>query len=186
MARTESSSGTARIRCVAAFVAPLPSASSVQSTSSLDSTGSRSQKGKCHVHRSRNHRCDRVDRGRLQTRAKGLSPSPRVQQLGPPRTALTIRAAFSAASRDEDEMNTMTIGTSTVLVAVGAIMRYAVTAKGNGFDVHKIGGILMIVGIVGAIISIALFAASSRRRVALVPVAAPPPAPVIVDERDVR
>lgn len=65
-------------------------------------------------------------------------------------------------------MNTMTLGTSTLLVAVGAIMRYAITAEGDGFNVGMIGAILMIVGIVGAVISIAMFASSSSGRRAVV------------------
>jgi hypothetical protein len=64
-------------------------------------------------------------------------------------------------------MNTMTLGTSTFLVAVGAIMRYAVSAEGDGFDVPMIGGILMIVGLAGAVITLAMYV-STRRRTVLV------------------
>jgi hypothetical protein len=80
-------------------------------------------------------------------------------------------------------MNTMTLGTSTFLVAVGAIMRYAISAQGDGFDVPMIGGILMIVGIVGAVLSIALFAASSNRRGTALTGAR---GTVIVEEREVH
>jgi hypothetical protein len=47
----------------------------------------------------------------------------------------------------------MGIGTSLLLFAVGAIMRYAVSVTADGFDIHMIGVILMIVGAVGAVLS---------------------------------
>jgi hypothetical protein len=52
----------------------------------------------------------------------------------------------------------MGITTSLILVAAGAIMRFAVTAQATGFSVHTVGVILMIVGIVGAILSIGFWA----------------------------
>lgn len=52
----------------------------------------------------------------------------------------------------------MGITTSLLLVAAGAIMRFAVTAQASGFSVHTVGVILMIVGIVGAILSIGFWA----------------------------
>ncbi|MEY2473648.1 MAG: hypothetical protein QOK28_2977 [Actinomycetota bacterium] len=59
----------------------------------------------------------------------------------------------------------MTLGTSTVLVAAGAILRYAVSYQGKGFDIRMIGTILMIAGVAGAILSFILMA-SSRNDVA--------------------
>jgi hypothetical protein len=47
---------------------------------------------------------------------------------------------------------------SMFLIAVGAIMRFAVTAQGKGFSVHTTGVVLMIVGIVGALLSIVYWA----------------------------
>ena len=52
----------------------------------------------------------------------------------------------------------MGITVSMLMITAGAIMRYAVSAQGNGFNVHTVGVILMIVGIVGAILSIAFWA----------------------------
>ena len=52
----------------------------------------------------------------------------------------------------------MGITTSLILIAAGAIMRFAVTAQASGFNVHTVGVILMIVGIVGAVLSIAFWA----------------------------
>ncbi len=52
----------------------------------------------------------------------------------------------------------MGITTSLILVAAGAIMRFAVTAQASSFSVHTVGVVLMIVGIIGAILSIAFWA----------------------------
>jgi hypothetical protein len=50
----------------------------------------------------------------------------------------------------------MTIGTSLFLIAVGAILKYAVTTHVAGLNVHTAGLILMIVGIVGLLIGLFL------------------------------
>jgi Domain of unknown function (DUF6458) len=57
----------------------------------------------------------------------------------------------------------VTLGTSLFLVAVGAILRYAVTASISGIDLQTVGVILMIVGAIGAIISVSWMFLSSRR-----------------------
>jgi len=44
------------------------------------------------------------------------------------------------------------------LIAAGAIMRFAVSAKGRGFNVHTTGAVLIVVGIAGAVLSIAFWA----------------------------
>lgn len=57
-----------------------------------------------------------------------------------------------------------TLGTSIFLVAVGAILRYAITASTTGVSLPTIGLILMIVGIVGAVVSLLyMFAWAGRR-----------------------
>ena len=48
----------------------------------------------------------------------------------------------------------MGIGTSLVLIAVGAILKWAVTATVSGVSIHTIGTILLIVGILGLVISL--------------------------------
>ena len=48
----------------------------------------------------------------------------------------------------------MQLGTSIFLIAVGAILRYAVTATASGFSLPTIGLILMIVGIAGLVLSL--------------------------------
>jgi uncharacterized membrane protein YedE/YeeE len=57
----------------------------------------------------------------------------------------------------------MTLGTSLFLIAVGAILRYAVTASVSGIDLQVVGLILMIVGVIGAIVSVVWMVMSSRR-----------------------
>jgi len=44
---------------------------------------------------------------------------------------------------------------SILLIAAGAIMTWAVTDNTSGFDIHTIGIILLVVGIVGLIASLA-------------------------------
>ena len=48
----------------------------------------------------------------------------------------------------------MALGTSLLLIAVGAVLRFAVTVSTSGFNVHTVGVILMIVGGVGFILSL--------------------------------
>lgn len=60
----------------------------------------------------------------------------------------------------------MTLGSSLVLIAAGAILRYAVTATVSGIDLRVVGLILMIVGVIGLAISLLWFgvwAGRSRR-----------------------
>jgi hypothetical protein len=46
------------------------------------------------------------------------------------------------------------IGTSIFLIAVGAILRYAVTADVEGINLDTAGLILMIVGVIGLLFSL--------------------------------
>jgi beta-lactamase regulating signal transducer with metallopeptidase domain len=48
----------------------------------------------------------------------------------------------------------MTIGVSLLLIAVGAILRYATNINVRGIEIDTVGLILMIVGIVGMLISL--------------------------------
>jgi hypothetical protein len=58
----------------------------------------------------------------------------------------------------------MTIGTSVLLIAVGAIIRYALSFSVSGVSRPVIGLILIIAGIVGLVLSL-IYMASTRRRV---------------------
>ena len=57
----------------------------------------------------------------------------------------------------------MSIGVSIFLIAVGAILRYAVTASVSGVELETVGLILMIVGIIGLVISLAVIFLSNDR-----------------------
>jgi hypothetical protein len=57
----------------------------------------------------------------------------------------------------------MTIGTSIFLIAVGAILRYAVTATVAGIDIQTAGLILMVVGVIGLVIGLWMILADRRR-----------------------
>jgi hypothetical protein len=57
----------------------------------------------------------------------------------------------------------MTIGASIFLVAVGAILRYAVEDSIEGVDLATVGLILMIAGAVGLLIGLWMSIAARRR-----------------------
>ena len=57
----------------------------------------------------------------------------------------------------------MTIGAAIFITAVGAILRFAITGDISGVDIHTVGTILIVAGIVGLLIGIALeFSARGR------------------------
>jgi hypothetical protein len=64
----------------------------------------------------------------------------------------------------------MGIGTGLIIFAVGAIMRFGVSVTSTGFNIHVVGVILMIVGAVAFVTSLAFlsswggFGGSNRRR----------------------
>jgi hypothetical protein len=60
----------------------------------------------------------------------------------------------------------MTIGASLFLIAIGAILRFAVTVHTNGFNVHSIGVILMVIGVIGLLLGLVLM--TTRRRTDIV------------------
>ena len=70
-----------------------------------------------------------------------------------------MRGVFAKTKGNAQDM---TIGGSIFLVAVGAILRYAVTDSISGVDLATIGLILMIAGIVGLVISLFMFASARR------------------------
>jgi hypothetical protein len=51
----------------------------------------------------------------------------------------------------------MGLGVSLILIAVGAILTWAVDAQVNGLNVDAIGVILMIVGLVGFVLALAFW-----------------------------
>jgi len=58
----------------------------------------------------------------------------------------------------------MTIGASIFLIAVGAILKYAVDVTVQGIEIQTIGVILMIAGAVGLLIGLFLLTQTERRR----------------------
>jgi len=63
----------------------------------------------------------------------------------------------------------MGIGTSIFLIALGAILRFAVTATVSGIKVQTVGTILLVVGIIGLLISLLYMTLwADRRRGAVV------------------
>ena len=66
---------------------------------------------------------------------------------------------------------TVTIGSSLFLIAVGAILKFAVTATVAGVDIQTVGVILMVVGVIGLIVGLAVM---FSRRQPPVPPAGPP------------
>jgi hypothetical protein len=62
----------------------------------------------------------------------------------------------------------MPTGTSILLIAVGAILRYAVTATVSGISLQTVGLILMIVGIAGLVLSLFYMVSLGPRRAAVV------------------
>jgi Domain of unknown function (DUF6458) len=58
----------------------------------------------------------------------------------------------------------MYIGTSIFLIALGAILRWAVTGSISGLDVQTAGLILLIVGILGLVLSLLMMTIWNDRR----------------------
>jgi len=57
----------------------------------------------------------------------------------------------------------MGIGTSLLLIAIGAVLRFAVHASVSGIRLHTVGLILIGVGVIGLVVSL-LWLGSARRR----------------------
>ena len=60
------------------------------------------------------------------------------------------------------------LGTSLFLIAVGAILTFAIDATVSGIDIATVGIILMIVGVIGLLISLLYWGPTRRRRAAVV------------------
>ena len=60
-------------------------------------------------------------------------------------------------------MRSGSIGASILLIAVGAVMAYAVTVDTEGFNINTAGVILMVVGAIGLVVSlISMFITNDR------------------------
>jgi uncharacterized protein involved in exopolysaccharide biosynthesis len=58
----------------------------------------------------------------------------------------------------------MTTGSSISLIAIGAILRYAVTATVSGISLQTVGLILIIAGVLGLVLSLFYMLAWNPRR----------------------
>ena len=58
----------------------------------------------------------------------------------------------------------MYIGSSIFLIALGAILKFAVTATVAGFSIQTAGVILIVAGVVGLLVSLFLEMSGSDRR----------------------
>jgi len=56
----------------------------------------------------------------------------------------------------------MSIGASLFLIAVGAILHFAVTATLAGIDIQVVGTILIVIGVIGFVISMLLYFQARR------------------------
>jgi hypothetical protein len=59
----------------------------------------------------------------------------------------------------------MRLGTAIVLLALGAILTFAVEFDVSGIDIRVVGWILMIVGALGIVLELAIWGPRARRRV---------------------
>ena len=67
----------------------------------------------------------------------------------------------------------MGIGVSIILIAVGAVLAFAVHASTSGFNIHTIGWILLAVGALGILLSLVFWSSwggwgGERRRTTVV------------------
>jgi cytochrome c oxidase subunit IV len=80
----------------------------------------------------------------------------------------------------------MGIGTSLVLIAIGAILSYAVEFDVQGLDINTVGVILMVLGVAGLLISLlymAFWADRTRPRETVYDEGVAPPAGTVRRER---
>ena len=78
----------------------------------------------------------------------------------------------------------MTIGAGLVLIAVGAILRFGIsTVYTHGIAVHTIGDILMIVGVIGVLLWLVVWAPWARSRRAAYRRPGPPEEEVVTSRR---
>jgi hypothetical protein len=60
----------------------------------------------------------------------------------------------------------MSTGTALLLIAVGAILRFAVAAtSSHGLNVHVVGVILILIGVIGLVLSLVMSSPLNPRRV---------------------
>jgi hypothetical protein len=68
----------------------------------------------------------------------------------------------------------MRLGTAIVLLALGAILTFALRVEVSGIDLQVVGWILMIVGALGIVLELAIWGPRQRRRVTQTDAYGPP------------
>jgi hypothetical protein len=103
----------------------------------------------------------RVDVGhRLHLRDRNAAPAGyRWETLGYPE--FTTHGGRDSTNREGIDM---ALGTSLLLIAVGAILKWAVTDTVAGVELATIGVILMVVGVLGLLFSLFFASAWADRR----------------------
>jgi Domain of unknown function (DUF6458) len=66
------------------------------------------------------------------------------------------------AQAAEGDAEAMGIGTSLFLIAVGAILYFAVNADVSGIEISTIGIILMVIGVIGLVLSMIMLNSARR------------------------
>lgn len=70
------------------------------------------------------------------------------------------------ATVNEEKGDIVGIGAAILLIAIGAILAFAVHVHLAGIDITVVGWILMIVGVIGLVLTLTIWAPWRRRRVA--------------------
>jgi hypothetical protein len=96
---------------------------------------------------------------------------------------ITVERARTAG-RTPPEEGPMGIGASIFLLALGAILAFAVEADISGLDISVIGWILMLAGLAGLVITLAFW--SNRRRTVVTRTQAPAAGAGYTEYREVR
>jgi hypothetical protein len=75
-----------------------------------------------------------------------------------------LRQSFAVSITGEvSYRRAVTIGAALFLIAVGAILKFAVTASVAGIDLQVVGVILMIVGVLGLLLGLIMAFTRGRR-----------------------
>jgi hypothetical protein len=80
-------------------------------------------------------------------------------------STISMRRPFPWARSPQQKDHIMGIGFSIFLLALGAILAFAVNATVAGLDIHIVGWILMGAGVIGLILTMVVLAPRRRRTV---------------------
>jgi hypothetical protein len=83
-----------------------------------------------------------------------VEPRPIVSGCGGGVTHRRSEIARGVVSETYPEVSTLSLGASLFLLAVGAILTFAVEVEASGFNINTVGIILMVVGAIGLLLSL--------------------------------